>query len=109
MIFEEGDLEAIFESLGLNVEEFYFVSNYDKETLFPLDLSGNAHITMAMGEDTFSMKMIINGTFSNFNAVKEIKVPAEVIKNAISMEEYIKQLEAEFEQEFEEEFEEEAA
>ena len=43
------------------------------------------------------MKMIINGTFSNFNTVKEIKVPEEVIKNAISMEEYFKQLEAQFE------------
>ena len=36
------------------------------------------------------MKMIINGTFSNFNTVKEIKVPDEVIKNAISMEEYFR-------------------
>lgn len=102
VIFEEGDFEAIFDELGLNVEAFYFVSNYDKETLYPLDLSGNAHITMAMGEDTLSMKMVISGTFSNFNAVKEIKVPAEVIKNAISMEEYFQQLEAEFEKELEE-------
>ena len=52
VVFEEGDFEAIFDSLGLNIKEFYFVSNYDKETLFPVDLSGNAHITMAMGEDT---------------------------------------------------------
>ncbi len=101
VIFEEGDFDAIFESLGLKLEEFYFVSNYDKETLFPLDLSGNAHITMAMGEDSFSMKMIISGTFSNFNAVEEIKVPEEVIQNAITMEEYFEQLEAEFEAEFE--------
>ena len=55
-----------------------------------------------MGEDTISMKMLLNGTFSNFNAVKEIKVPEEVIKNAISMEEYFKQLEAQYEQELEE-------
>lgn len=105
VIFEEGDFDAIFESLGLKLEEFYFVSNYDKETLFPLDLSGNAHITMAMGEDSFSMKMIISGTFSNFNAVEEIKVPEEVIQNAITMEEYFEQLEAEFEEEFEYEVE----
>ena len=101
VVFEEGDFEAIFDSLGLNIKEFYFVSNYDKETLFPVDLSGNAHITMAMGEDTLTMKMIINGTFSNFNAVKEIKVPDEVIQNAISMEEYFEQLEAQFENEAE--------
>ena len=56
---------------------------------------------MAMGEDTVSMKIIINGTFSNFNTVKEIKVPEEVIKNAISMEEYFEQLEAQFENEAE--------
>ena len=93
VVFEEGDFEAIFDSLGLNVKEFYFVSNFDKETLFPVDLSGNAHITMAMGEDTVTMKMIINGTFSNFNTVKE--------KNAISMEEYFEQLEAQFENEAE--------
>lgn len=97
VIFEEGDFEAIFESLGLSLEEFYFVSNYDKETLLPLDFAGNAHITMAMGEDTLSMKMILFGTFSNFNAITEIKVPEEVIQNAISMEEYFEQLEAEFE------------
>ncbi|MCG7336526.1 copper amine oxidase N-terminal domain-containing protein [Sporosarcina sp. ACRSM] len=101
VIFEEGDFDAIFDSLGLQLEEFYFVSNYDKETLFPLDLSGNAHITMAMGEDSFSMKMILSGAFSNFNAVEEIKVPEEVIQNAITMEEYFEQLEAEFEAEFE--------
>ena len=101
VVFEEGDFEAIFDSLGLNIKEFYFVSNYDKETLFPVDLSGNAHITMAMGEDTLTMKMIINGTSSNFNAVKEIKVPDEVIQNAISMEEYFEQLEAQFENEAE--------
>lgn len=105
VIFEEGDFEAIFDSLGLNLEEFYFVSNYDKESFFPLDLAGNAHITMIMGDDTFSMKMIISGTFSNFNTVEAIKVPEEVIKNAITMEEYFEQLEAEFEAEFESEVE----
>lgn len=102
VVMEEVDFEALFEELGISIEEFYFVSNYAKDTLFPLDLSGTAHVTATMGEDTISVKLLLNGTFSNFNAVKEIKVPEEVIKNAISMEEYFKQLEAQYEQELEE-------
>ena len=52
---------------------------------------------MGVDEDLISIKQLITGTFSDYNAVKEIKIPADVIKNAISMEEYIKQLELEFE------------
>ena len=65
--------------------------------MFPLDTSAVANITMTVDEDTISIKLLLEGTFSNFNAVKEIKVPADVIKKAISMEEYMKQLELEFE------------
>ena len=54
-------------------------------------------MTMGVDEDLISIKQLITGTFSDYNAVKEIKIPADVIKNAISMEEYIKQLELEFE------------
>lgn len=96
----EGEIteEVIgLEGLDFNIEEFYVVSTIDKKTLFPLDTSAVANITMTVDEDTISIKLLLEGTFSNFNAVKEIKVPADVIKKAISMEEYMKQLELEFE------------
>ena len=65
--------------------------------MFPVDLSATAYITMTMDEETITIKLLMAGSFSNFNAVKEIKVPAEVIKNAITMDEFMKALEAELE------------
>jgi len=94
---EGVELEGLFEGLGFNIEEFYIASTIDKETLFPVDLSATAHITMTMDEDTITIKLLMTGSFSNFNAVKEIKVPADVIKNAITMDEFMKALEAELE------------
>jgi len=98
-VVEEEATEDAFglDGLEFNIEEFYVVSTIDKKTLFPLDTSAVATITMTVDEDTISIKLLLAGTFSDFNAVKEIKVPADVIKKAISMEEYMKQLELEFE------------
>ena len=93
----EEELEDIFTDLAINIEEYYVVTTIDKKTLFPINTSGTTHMTMGVDEDTISIKQLITGTFSDYNAVKEIKIPADVIKNAISMEEYIKQLELEFE------------
>ncbi len=91
---EEGteDLESILDALDINIEEFVVVSKIDKKTLFPLELSGVTKMTMGINEDTVSITQVISGTYSNHNSVKEIKVPADVIKNAITMEEYLEEL-----------------
>jgi len=99
VVIEEEASEDVLglDGLEFNIEEFYVVSTIDKKTLFPLDTSAIATITMTVDGDTISIKLLLAGTFSDFNAVKEIKVPADIIKKAISMEEYMKQLELEFE------------
>lgn len=92
----EGELENIFSDLAINIEEYYVVTTIDKKTLFPIKTSGTTHMTMGVDEDLITIKQLITGTFSDYNAVKEIKIPADVIKNAMSMEEYLKQVELEF-------------
>ncbi|MBE1556643.1 DUF6612 family protein [Sporosarcina limicola] len=88
------DLEGIFDAMKIEVKEFYMVTTIDKKKLFPLSTTGNINLTMGMDDETISIKQTIDGTFSNHNAVKEIKVPAEALTKAISMEEYMKALEA---------------
>ncbi|WP_194841044.1 DUF6612 family protein [Sporosarcina cascadiensis] len=88
----EADIGDILEALNLNIEEYYSVQTIDKETLFPLDLSAVTKMSMSMEDEKISIFQKMNGTFSNFNQIKEIKVPEEVIKNAISMEEYMEEL-----------------
>ncbi|BAQ10081.1 copper amine oxidase domain protein [Bacillus sp. OxB-1] len=87
------DLEGLLEMLNLDIKEFYTVSTYDKATLFPLDMSGAIHITMNVDDVDVSLKMDLSGNYTNHNNVKEIKVPAEVIKNAITMEQWFEELE----------------
>ncbi|KAA0966899.1 hypothetical protein FQ087_11990 [Sporosarcina sp. ANT_H38] len=93
----EEELEGTLTDLAINIEEYYVVTTIDKKTLFPIKTSGTTHMTMGIDEDLISIKQLITATFSDYNTVKEIKIPADVIKNAISMEEYIKQVELEFE------------
>lgn len=95
------DLGNLLEMLNLNIEEFYSVQTIDKETLFPLDLSAVTKMSMSMEDEKVSILQKMSGTFSNFNQIKEIKVPEEVIKNAITMEEYLKELGVEEELELE--------
>ncbi|MEK3935601.1 DUF6612 family protein [Sporosarcina sp. FSL W7-1349] len=87
------DLEGLLEMLNLDIKEFYTVSTYDKATLFPLDMSGAIHITMNVEDVDLSIKMDLSGNYTNHNNVKEIKVPEEVIKNAITMEQWFEELE----------------
>ena len=94
---EEEGIEDIFEDLAIHIEEYYTVTVIDKKTLFPIETSGTTLMTLGVDEEMVSIKQLISGTYSNYNAVKEIKIPADVIKNAITMEAYMKELEVEFE------------
>lgn len=86
------DLESILDALDINIEEFLVVSTIDKKTLFPLEMSGVTKMTMGIEDETISITQLISGAYSNHNNVEEIKIPADVIKNAITMEEYLKEL-----------------
>ncbi|WP_376776814.1 DUF6612 family protein [Sporosarcina sp. NCCP-2331] len=41
---------------------------------------------MSVDEEKISIFQEMNGKYSNFDQIKEIKIPEEVIKNAISTE-----------------------
>lgn len=97
VLFE--DLDGLFEMLNLDIKEFYTVSTYDKATLFPHDMSGTIHITMSPEGENVSLQMTMSGKYKNHNNVKEIKVPEEVIKNAITMEQWFELLEKEMQAE----------
>lgn len=90
---EMEDIGNIFDAMELNIEQFFVTSTIDKKTLFPLDMTSVTKMTMGIDEETMSIDQKMTGTYSNFNKIKEIKVPADVIKNAITMDEYLELLE----------------
>lgn len=83
---EDIDLGSILEMLNININEFYSVTVLDKATLFPQSVSGTTVITMSMDGETVTITQLIEGIYSQFNAVKTIEVPADVIENAVVME-----------------------
>ncbi|GEN82417.1 hypothetical protein SLU01_07290 [Sporosarcina luteola] len=83
---EDIDLGSILEMLNINIDEFYSVTVLDKATLFPQSVSGTTVITMSMDGETVTITQLIEGIYSQFNAVKTIEVPADVIENAVVME-----------------------
>ncbi|MCG3089010.1 DUF6612 family protein [Sporosarcina cyprini] len=91
--------EDIFSALGIEIEEMYFVTTIDKKTLFPQDMKGTTKISMTIDDVTVKIVQTLTGTMSNFNAVKAIVIPEDVKKEAISFEDYMKELEAELEKE----------
>ncbi|WP_336823221.1 DUF6612 family protein [Sporosarcina sp. USHLN248] len=99
IIEEEIDLESILDMIQFNIENFFIVTTIDKDTFFPISTTGNTQMTITVDGETITLKQVIEGTFSDYNQVKEIKIPAEVINSAIDFEEYLEALEAEFEQE----------
>ncbi|WP_412177859.1 DUF6612 family protein [Sporosarcina sp. YIM B06819] len=65
---------------------------YALKTSVPLTTSSITHLTIEMGEDSLSIKQNITGVYSNFNAIKEITVPADIIRNTISIDDYFNSL-----------------
>ena len=85
-------IDGLFDAPTINVEQYYLVMTFDKETLVPLTTSGITHLTIDMGEDSLTIKQNITGAYSDFNAVKEFTVPADVIENVISIDDYFNSL-----------------
>lgn len=92
----DGD---ILGALGMEIEEMFFVTTIDKKTLYPQDMKGTTKISMTIDDVTVKIVQTLTGTMSNFNAVKAIVIPEDVKKEAISFEDYMKELEAELEKE----------
>ncbi|MGG0670448.1 DUF6612 family protein [Sporosarcina koreensis] len=82
----ELDMGSILDMLDINIEKYFVVTVVDKATLFPQSTSGTTSIKMSMDGETISIKQLIEGTFSKFNDVKPIKVPAEVLEKAVEMD-----------------------
>lgn len=80
----EADIEEIFNSI--TIDEFEFVTFYDKTTFFPVQVNGTTAMTIEVEGETMTMVQSLEGNYSNFNNVKPITIPQEVIDSAVNFE-----------------------
>ncbi len=83
---EEIDLDSILDEVSISIDEFFIVTVIDKNTLFPVSTDGKTAMTISVAGETVTIKQLISGIFSKFNEVKEIKVPEDIIKNAVVLD-----------------------
>lgn len=83
---EEIDLDSILDEVSISIDKFFIVTVIDKNTLFPVSTNGKTAMTISVAGETVTINQLISGIFSKFNEVKEIKVPEEIIKNAVVLE-----------------------
>jgi len=83
---EEEDLDSTLDGLSISIDKFFIVTVIDKNTLFPVSTDGKTTMTIKVAGETVTINQLISGIFSKFNEVKEIKVPEEVIKNAVVLD-----------------------
>ncbi|GEN81805.1 hypothetical protein SLU01_01170 [Sporosarcina luteola] len=83
---EEIDLDSILGEVSISIDEFFIVTVIDKNTLFPVSTNGKTAMTIKVAGETVTLNQLISGIFSKFNEVKEIKVPEEIIKNAVILD-----------------------
>lgn len=79
--------------LPLKVNYFQFATKLDKKTLYPLELAGKAHMYGEIEGEKMNLYQNYSGTYSNFNKIKEITIPEEVISNAVNFSELYPELE----------------
>lgn len=80
------EIDSVLDALKIDIKKFFSVTVIDKKTLFPISTTGDTVMTMKVEDETVTIKQAINGVFSKFNETKEIKVPADVIKNAVVLD-----------------------
>lgn len=74
-----GDIFA-----NMSIENLQYEIYIDQKTFFPTKLNMNIKMTVTEGEETVTMDMKMNGSYSEFNNVS-VQVPQEVIDNAQEM------------------------
>ncbi|MGD6858167.1 DUF6612 family protein [Bacillus infantis] len=76
--------EEVFNNMKIeNVEYTILV---DKETFYPSALNMDMTMEMAVEGQTVSLNQKIEGKYSDYNEVKEITIPQEVLDTAVEME-----------------------
>ncbi|HHY22160.1 MAG TPA: hypothetical protein GX525_09875 [Bacilli bacterium] len=70
--------------LPIKIGYFQFATKLDKKTLYPLELAGKAHMYGEIEGEKLNLYQSFSGTYSKFNEIKEIKIPQEVLSNAVN-------------------------
>ncbi|ERN52056.1 copper amine oxidase N-terminal domain-containing protein [Alkalihalophilus marmarensis] len=89
--------EEELEMIGLLFENFDITTSttFDKSTFYPLSQTMESNLAVTFEGDTMELEQKVEATYSNFNQIKEIKIPQEVIDSAIPFNEYIGEWELE--------------
>lgn len=91
---EEEALEDF--NVDFDINSMSIVTVLDKETLFPLSEKMDSDMTISVDGEEMNLVQHVQSSYSNHNEVEDIVIPQEVIDSAISFEEYLKLIEAEF-------------
>ncbi|MDQ0177116.1 copper amine oxidase N-terminal domain-containing protein [Bacillus chungangensis] len=73
-------------ALNMKIDQSSISIKFDKKTYYPISVSGKTVMSMTIEGETIKINQNITGTYSNHNQVKEIKVPADVVKGAKSID-----------------------
>jgi hypothetical protein len=76
--------EEVFNNM--NIENVEYTILVDKETFHPSSLNMDMTMEMAVEGQTVTLNQKIEGNYSNYNEVKEITIPQEVLDTAVEME-----------------------
>lgn len=91
---EEEALEDF--NVDFDINSMSIVTVLDKKTLFPLSEKMDSDMTISVDGEEMHLVQHAQSSYSNHNEVEEIVIPQEVIHSAITFEEYLKLIEAEF-------------
>ncbi|MCM3790441.1 hypothetical protein M3221_18870 [Domibacillus indicus] len=79
----EEDQAAIDEMMkGMNIEKVDYTINVDKETFQTTAVDMIMDMTMEMEGESMKVNQVMNADYSNYNKVKAITVPEDIVKNA---------------------------
>ena len=76
--------EDMFNNMKINKVTYEIL--IDKETYYPTSLNTIMDMEITAEGETLKMKQNMKGKYSDFNTIEEVKVPQEVIDNAVEMD-----------------------
>jgi hypothetical protein len=71
---------------NMKINEVKYEIFIDKETFYPTSLNTVMDMEVTAEGQTLKMKQNMEGQYSDFNTIEEVKVPQEVIDNAVEMD-----------------------
>jgi len=81
------DLYAGGEVLNnMKINEIKYEIHINKETYYPTSLNTVMDMEITAEGETVKLKQNMEGTYTDYNKIEEVKVPQEVIDNAVEME-----------------------